>query len=55
MREFAKKRLEKADKDRNGFLTPDEFKDGTVKFSDVDTDGNGQINLDEYIAYRNKR
>ncbi|MFN7731364.1 MAG: hypothetical protein ACK5OB_05655 [Pirellula sp.] len=55
MREFAKKRIEKADKDKNGFLTPDEFKESSAKFSDVDTDGNGQINLDEYAAYRSKR
>jgi Ca2+-binding EF-hand superfamily protein len=55
MREFARTRIEKADKDKNGFLTPDEFKERSAKFSDVDTDGNGQISLDEYAAFRNKR
>jgi len=41
MLEWSKKRIEKVDKDKNGFLTPDEFSDSTAKFGDVDKDGNG--------------
>lgn len=55
MRDWVKKKIDKLDKDKNGFLTPDEFKDGSTKFGDVDTDGNGQINLEEYVIYRNAR
>jgi hypothetical protein len=55
MREFAKKSIDKADKDKNGFLTPDEFKSSGATFADVDTDKNGKIDLDEYALFRAKR
>jgi Ca2+-binding EF-hand superfamily protein len=55
MREFAKKAIDKADKDKNGFLTPDEFKSSGTTFADVDTDKNGKIDLDEYALFRAKR
>jgi Ca2+-binding EF-hand superfamily protein len=56
MKAFAKRSIERADKDKNGFLTPDEFKSTSgPKFEDVDKDKNGKIDLDEYILYRNAR
>ena len=55
LRDWSKKRIAKTDKDKNGFLTPDEFKDSTTTFGDVDKNGNGQIDLDEYTAYRKAR
>lgn len=54
-REWSKKRIAKADKDKNGFLTPDEFKDSSGKFGDVDKDGNGQVDLDEYTEFKKSR
>ena len=51
---FAKRRIDKADKDKNGFLTPDEWSEST-KFADVDKNGNGQIDIDEYVQYRKSR
>lgn len=51
---FAKRRIDKADKDKNGFLTPDEWSEST-KFQDVDKNGNGQIDIDEYVQYRKSR
>jgi Ca2+-binding EF-hand superfamily protein len=56
MRQFAKRSIERADKDKNGFLTPDEFKSTTgASFADVDKDKNGKIDADEYALYRNSR
>ncbi|MBM3964257.1 MAG: hypothetical protein FJ308_04210 [Planctomycetes bacterium] len=51
---FAKRRIDKADKDKNGFLTPDEWSEST-KFADVDKNGNGQIDIVEYVQYRKSR
>lgn len=51
---FAKRRVDKADKDKNGFLTPDEWSEST-KFADVDKNGNGQIDIEEYVQYRKSR
>jgi Ca2+-binding EF-hand superfamily protein len=51
---FAKRRIDKADKDKNGFLTPDEWSEST-KFADVDKNGNGQIDIEEYVQYRKSR
>jgi Ca2+-binding EF-hand superfamily protein len=56
MRQFAKRSIERADKDKNGFLTPDEFKSTNgASFADVDKDKNGKIDVDEYAVYRNSR
>jgi Ca2+-binding EF-hand superfamily protein len=56
MRDFAKRSISRADKDKNGFLTPDEFKSTSgASFADVDKDKNGQIDVDEYAMYRNSR
>ncbi len=55
MMEWSKKRIEKVDKDKNGFLTPDEFSDSSAKFGDVDKDGNGQISTEEYALFRQNR
>lgn len=56
MRQFAKRSIERADKDKNGFLTPDEFKSTNgSSFADVDKDKNGKIDVDEYAIYRNSR
>ena len=55
MKEWAKKRMSSADKDKNGFLTPDEFKSTDAKFADVDKNKDGQIDLEEYAVYRSSR
>ena len=56
MKQFAKRSIERADKDKNGFLTPDEFKSTNgSSFADVDKDKNGKIDVDEYALYRNSR
>ncbi|MFM9065585.1 MAG: hypothetical protein ACKOOI_21515 [Pirellula sp.] len=56
MRQYAKRSIERADKDKNGFLTPDEFKSTNgASFADVDKDKNGKIDVDEYAVYRNSR
>lgn len=55
MRVFAKRSIDRADKDKNGFLTPDEFKSTRSSFGDVDKDKNGQIDLDEYVKFSNSR
>lgn len=53
---FAKRRIDSADKDKNGFLTPDEFKSsGSATFQDVDKNSDGRIDLQEYVQYRNAR
>jgi Ca2+-binding EF-hand superfamily protein len=52
---FSRRALAKKDKDKNGFLTPDEFSDGDTQFGDVDTDGNGQISVEEFAAHRSRR
>jgi Ca2+-binding EF-hand superfamily protein len=55
MLDWSKKSIGKKDKDKNGFLTPDEFTDSTVKFGDVDANGNGQIDVEEYAKFRQNR
>ena len=55
MRVFAKRSIDRADKDKNGFLTPDEFKSTRSSFGDVDKDKNGKIDLDEYVQFSNSR
>jgi len=55
MLDWSKKRIARLDKDKNGFLTPDEFSDSSAKFSDVDKNGNGQIDVEEYAAFRQNR
>ena len=53
MRKFAEGRMKRSDTDRNGTLSPDEFKEGD--FGSVDTNKDGRVDVDEYIVYRNKR
>lgn len=53
--EWSRRRIQRFDKDKNSFLTPDEFNDSSVSFASVDTDGNGQISIEEYAAYRASR
>jgi len=56
MKAFAKRSIERADKDKNGFLTPDECKSTSgATFADVDKDKNGKIDLEEYAQYRSAR
>lgn len=53
MRAFAERAVKKADKDNNGFLSPEEFKEGD--FAKVDTNKDGKIDIDEYVVYRTSR
>jgi len=56
MLQFAERQLRKADKDQNGFLTPDEFKGASgTSFSEVDTNQDGKIDIKEYATYRSRR
>lgn len=56
MLQFAERAIQREDKDKNGFLTPDEFK-GTsgIPFSEVDTNQDGKIDIKEYATYRSRR
>ncbi len=56
MLQFAERAIQREDKDKNGVLTPDEFKgvSGT-SFSDVDTNQDGKIDIKEYATYRSRR
>jgi hypothetical protein len=53
---FAERAIQRRDTDKNGVLTPDEFKgvSGT-SFSDVDTNQDGKIDIKEYAAYISRR
>lgn len=51
MRSWAEKKIKTYDKDGNGFLSPNELPDAS-KFSDMDTNKDGKIDLDEYVASR---
>jgi len=53
--DWSRKALEKKDKDKSGFLTPDEYTDSTVPFADIDSDGNGQISVEEFAIHRAAR
>jgi Ca2+-binding EF-hand superfamily protein len=55
MRAFAEKAIKKLDKDGNGLLTPEEFKETDAVFTKNDTNKDGKIDIDEYVAYRNAR
>jgi serine/threonine protein kinase len=50
--EWARSKIKKVDKDGNGTLSPDEFKEGNFEL--VDDNRNGQIELEEYVRFRNK-
>jgi len=53
---FAERAIQRKDTDKNGVLTPDEFKGANVtSFSDVDTNQDGKIDIKEYAAYRSRR
>ena len=56
MLQFAERAIQREDKDKNGVLTPDEFK-GTsgTSFSEVDTNQDGKIDIKEYATYRSRR
>ncbi|MFN9434503.1 MAG: hypothetical protein ACK6DC_06125, partial [Planctomycetota bacterium] len=49
--DWSRKTLKKKDKDKSGFLTPDEYTNSTVPFADIDSDGNGQISVEEYAIH----
>lgn len=51
--DWGRSRIKKYDKDGNGTLSPDEFKEGNFEL--VDYNRNGQIELEEYVRFRNKR
>ena len=56
MLQFAERAIQREDKDKNGFLTPDEFKGASgTSFSDVDTNQDGKIDIKEYATYRSRR
>ena len=54
MRSWAEKRIKSYDKDGNGFLSPNELPDAS-KFSEMDTNKDGRIDIDEYVASRSRR
>ena len=56
MLQFAEKAIQREDKDKNGVLTPDEFKGASgTSFSEVDTNQDGKIDIKEYATYRSRR
>lgn len=56
MLQFAERAIQREDKDKNGVLTPDEFKGASgTSFSDVDTNQDGKIDIKEYATYRSRR
>ncbi|MFZ4081435.1 MAG: hypothetical protein ACOYKN_09415, partial [Pirellula sp.] len=56
MLQFAEKAIQRDDKDKNGVLTPDEFKGASgASFSEVDTNQDGKIDIKEYATYRSRR
>ena len=56
MLQFAEKSIQREDKDKNGVLTPDEFKGANgTSFSEVDTNQDGKIDIKEYATYRSRR
>jgi hypothetical protein len=56
MLQFAEKAIQRDDKDKNGYLTPDEFKGASgTSFSEVDTNQDGKIDIKEYATYRSRR
>lgn len=56
MLQFAEKAIQREDKDKNGYLTPDEFKGSSgTSFSEVDTNQDGKIDIKEYATYRSRR
>ena len=53
---FAERAIQRRDTDKNGVLTPDEFKGANgTSFSDVDTNQDGKIDIKEYATYRSRR
>ena len=56
MLQFAERAIQREDKDKNGVLTPDEFKGANgTSFSEVDTNQDGKIDIKEYATYRSRR
>jgi anti-sigma28 factor (negative regulator of flagellin synthesis) len=56
MLQFAERAIQRKDTDKNGVLTPDEFKGASgTSFSDVDTNQDGKIDIKEYATYISRR
>ena len=56
MLQFAERAIQREDKDKNGVLTPDEFKGASgTSFSEVDTNQDGKIDIKEYATYISRR
>ncbi|MFN5272731.1 MAG: hypothetical protein ACK5E3_05980 [Planctomycetota bacterium] len=49
---FAKRLIDRLDKDKNGLVTSDEWTTADPSFSDVDINKDGKVNLEEYAKYR---
>jgi hypothetical protein len=56
MLQFAERAIQRKDTDKNGVLTPDEFKGANgTSFSDVDTNQDGKIDIKEYATFISRR
>jgi hypothetical protein len=56
MLQFAERAIQRKDTDKNGALTPDEFKGASgTSFSDVDTNQDGKIDIKEYATFISRR
>ncbi len=51
---FAKKLIEKSDKNKDGFLSSDEWKRPNEPFDSVDLNGDGLVSAEEYATYQNR-